>query len=381
MIFYIVFFSVYLLGNYYIFIRGWQALPPITAIKAIYLIIFWVLALSFIISKFTGKQSFFAIHKITTWIGSFWLAAALYFFLFVLLIDILRFTNHFLHFFPNPDTQLYYYMKFYTFISIIAIVCISLIYGNLNARNAIIRNISINIDKKNEKYPELKIALVSDIHLGTMVYEKYLNRLTDSINAQNPDIVLFAGDIMDEELSPILRNDIGKPLRKLKPKLGIWAIAGNHEHIGNFSKAINYIKTLGINVLIDTSVLIDNSFYLVGRNDKDSKRFGNGNRKTLRNITENLDKSLPIILMDHQPANLNEAIENEIDLQLSGHTHNGQFFPFNLITRKVFELSYGYLQKGKTHFYVSSGFGTWGPPVRIGSKPEIVFINIRFSNN
>ena len=85
--------------------------------------------------------------------------------------------------------------------------------------------------------------------------------------------------------------------------------------------------------------------------------------------------------MDHQPANLNEAIENEIDLQLSGHTHNGQFFPFNLITRKVFELSYGYLQKGKTHFYVSSGFGTWGPPVRIGSKPEIVFINIRFSNN
>lgn len=378
MIFYIIFFCVYLLGNYYIFIRGWQALPPITAIKAIYLIVFWILALSFIISKFTGKQAFFGVHKITTWIGSFWMAAALYFFLSVLLIDIFRFGNHFLHFFPNSDTQLYFNFKFYTLISIIAIVCISLIYGNLNARNAIIRNISINIDKKNEKYPELKIALVSDVHLGTMVYEKYLNRLTDSINEQNPDIVLFAGDIMDEELSPILRNDIGKPLRNLKPKLGVWAIAGNHEHIGNFGKAINYIKSLNINMLIDTSVLIDNSFYLIGRNDKDARRFGNETRKPLNKIMSEVNRNLPMILMDHQPANLNEAIENKIDIQLSGHTHNGQFFPFNLITKKVFELSYGYLQKEKTHFYVSSGFGTWGPPVRIGSKPEIVFINLKF---
>jgi predicted MPP superfamily phosphohydrolase len=255
-----------------------------------------------------------------------------------------------------------------------------MIYGNINARNAVIQNYTINIDKKNEKYPELKIALVSDIHLGTMVYEKYLKKLTETINNQNPDIVLFAGDIMDEELSPILRNDIGNPLKQLHPKLGVWAIAGNHEHIGNFNKAINYIKTLNINVLIDTSVLIDNSFYLVGRNDKDSKRFGNGSRKTLKSIVDNIDKNLPLILMDHQPANLNEAIENKIDIQLSGHTHNGQFFPFNLITKKVFELSYGYLQKEKTHFYVSSGFGTWGPPIRIGSKPEIVFINLKFRN-
>ena len=84
-----------------------------------------------------------------------------------------------------------------------------------------------------------------------------------------------------------------------------------------------------------------------------------------------------MILMDHQPSVLDEAIENHIDIQLSGHTHKGQFFPFNLLTRKIFELDYGYRLKGNTHFYVSSGYGTWGPPVRICSKPEIVFFEIQ----
>lgn len=380
MIFYLIFFSVYLSGNYYIFIRGWQALPNIFAVKLIYTILFWVISLSFMISRFTGKQSFFTIHKITTWIGSYWLAAALYFFLVVLLFDIVRLANHFVTFLPLAESPLYLNLKLYAFVFVLLTVIFLLITGNYNARRPVIKNFEISIPKKNEKHPVLKIAMVSDIHLGSLVYEKYLTKLTQTINAEKPDMVLMVGDILDEELSPVIRNDIGKPFRLLNPKLGVWAIPGNHEHIGNFNKAINYIKSLNINLLIDSSVLIDNSFYLIGRNDKDAPRFGNAKRKPLKEIMQGVDTNLPLILMDHQPSNLNDAIDNEIDLQVSGHTHNGQFFPFNLITRKVFELSYGYLQKGKTHFYVSSGFGTWGPPVRIGSKPEIVFINVRFSS-
>lgn len=378
MIFYLIFFGIYLLGNYYLFIRGWQALPENLPLKLIYTILFWTLSLSFMISRFTGKQAFFGIHKVTTWIGSYWLAAAMYFLLAVVLFDFFRMINHFTGFLPLSDSPLYLNLKLYSFILIVSTVIILLITGNYIARRPVIRNIYISIPKKTEKYTALKIAMVSDIHLGTLMYEKYLHRLTQTINTQNPDMVLLVGDILDEELSPVLRNDIGKPLRDLHPRLGVWAVAGNHEHIGNIQKALKYIKSLNINLLRDTAVLVDNSFYLIGRDDKDARRFGNPLRKSLPEIMQGMDKTLPMILMDHQPSNLKYAADNAIDLQFSGHTHNGQFFPFNLITRKVFELSYGYLQKGNTHYYVSSGFGTWGPPVRIGSTPEIVFINVRF---
>ncbi len=380
MIFYLVFFSIYLLGNYYIFIRGWQAIPENMPVRIIYFLLFWMISLSFIISRLTGKQAWFDIHKITTWIGSYWLAAALYFFLIVVLFDLIRLFNSFLHFLPLAGSPVYLNLKLYSFVFVLLTVISLLITGNYTARRPEIKNLNISIPKKSEKYTTLKIAMVSDIHLGTLVYEKHLAKLVETINSHNPDIVLLVGDILDEELSPIIRNDIGNPLRMLKAESGVWAVPGNHEHIGNIKRAIKYIKSLNINLLSDTNVLINNSFYLIGRDDRDASRFGNPKRKPLNEIMQDVDSSLPMILMDHQPFNLNDAIQNNIDLQLSGHTHNGQFFPFNLITSRIFELSYGYLQKGKTHFYVSSGFGFWGPPIRIGSKPEIVFINVKFEN-
>ncbi len=370
--------NVYFIGNYYIYIRGFEALPNDNTLKIIYTLVFAILSVSFAISRFTGKKKYFKLHKITTWIGSFWLAAALYFFISVLLIDIVRIINSFFQLLPLAGSENYNYLKLFLLCMIVLLTITALIIGNYKARHSLLKYIDIRIAKKSIKYKTLKIAMVSDIHLGTIVNEKYLKRLSKKINSEKPDLILLVGDLVDEELSPVLRYDIGKPLRMLKAGLGVWAVAGNHEHIGNFRKASDYIKSLNINLLIDEIVLIDESFYLIGRNDKDSKRFGNNARKDLSEIMQNVDQSKPIIMMDHQPSDLNEAIANSVDLQLSGHTHNGQFFPFNLITKKIFELSYGYLKKGKTHFYVSSGFGSWGPPVRLGSNAEIVFIRIHF---
>jgi len=144
------------------------------------------------------------------------------------------------------------------------------------------------------------------------------------------------------------------------------------------SNAVKYIESKNIKVIRDTAYLIDNSFYLSGREDKDIVRFTHKNRKPLKDILSEVDHQLPVILMDHQPFGLNQAVENGVDLQLSGHTHHGQFWPINFITKKIYEVSWGYLLKGKTHIYVSCGYGTWGPPVRIGSKPEIVHFKISF---
>ncbi len=377
-IFFIIFFGIYFLGNYYFFIRGWQAIPYQRVTAIVYSILFWFSSISFIIARSTGNTSLYGLNSATTWIGSFWLAMALYFLIIVVAIDIVRLFNYFFHFLPVIGSADYNKLKLYTFISAVSVVFLLLIAGNINARNPKKTFLEIEINKPVEKYNNLRLVLVSDIHLGTLVNSKYIKRLTNIINSQNPEIILFAGDILDEQLSPVIRKDIGSPLRQLHAPLGVWAVPGNHEYIGNFKKAAEYIKTLNINLLLDSVVLIDSSFYLVGRNENEAGRFNGKERKSILDLIQHIDNQKPIILLDHQPSHLAEAVASSIDLQLSGHTHDGQIIPFNLIVNKLFELSYGYLQKESTHFYVTSGFGTWGPPVRIGNRPEIVIIDLQF---
>jgi predicted MPP superfamily phosphohydrolase len=134
----------------------------------------------------------------------------------------------------------------------------------------------------------------------------------------------------------------------------------------------------GITVLRDSNVLVNNSFYLFGREDRMIRRVTNKSRKSLPELLATIDTNIPIIVMDHQPFDLEQTAKYKIDLQLSGHTHNGQIWPLNYIAEKIYEISWGYLKKSDTHFYVSCGVGTWGPPVRSGNRPEIVNIKLRF---
>jgi len=124
--------------------------------------------------------------------------------------------------------------------------------------------------------------------------------------------------------------------------------------------------------LRDSVCLVDSSFYLIGRDDRTNTK-----RKSLKELVTGLNVNLPRILMDHQPYHLDEAEKNNIDFQISGHTHNGQFFPGNLFVKKIYELGYGYLKKGNSHFYVSSGLGIWGPQYRIGTESELVVIHLK----
>jgi len=220
--------------------------------------------------------------------------------------------------------------------------------------------------------------MASDLHLGTINGKNFAYRVVDRINKQKPDIILLAGDIIDEDINPVLRDNVGEALLELNAKYGVYAITGNHEYIGGVNDAVEYLNRHNIHMIRDSYVKIDNSFYVVGREDRDSKRFADYSRKPLNEILEGIDKSLPVIMMDHQPFQLNEAMENGIDLQLSGHTHNGQLWPVNYIMGMIYELPWGYKLKGSTQYYVSCGVGGWGPPVRIGSRPEIINIKLNF---
>ena len=175
-----------------------------------------------------------------------------------------------------------------------------------------------------------------------------------------------------------MKNNIGEPLRTIRSRFGVYAATGNHEYIGGIEKAAAFLTGHDVILLRDRAVKVAGTFYLIGREDLSANRFGGQKRKNLSELMKDVDKSYAVIMMDHQPFRLKEAAECGVDLQLSGHTHNGQIWPINYIIRLVYELPWGYRENGDTHYYVSNGVGTWGPPVRIGNRPEIVNILIDF---
>jgi predicted MPP superfamily phosphohydrolase len=236
----------------------------------------------------------------------------------------------------------------------------------------------MTVNKTVNNHKQLNIVLLSDLHLGTIIGPNKLTRIVNKINALNPDIVLFAGDVVDENIKPVIKKNMGKLLENIVSKYGTYAITGNHEFIGGVGPAVEYLEQHKVKYLRDTAMLIDSSFWLVGRNDKDMPRFTGKNRKGLDSIMAQVDKSYPVILMDHQPFHLEEAARNGVDIQFSGHTHNGQMFPFNYITQAIYHPDWGYRQIDNTQYYVSCGVGTWAPPVRIGNHPEILNIKVAF---
>jgi predicted MPP superfamily phosphohydrolase len=250
--------------------------------------------------------------------------------------------------------------------------------GHINASYPRVRVLDLQIAKKARGQKNVNILAASDIHLGTLVGKRRLQRLVDTAARLQPDLIIFPGDIVDEDLRPVIKNNVGEALKELKAPLGVIAVTGNHEYIGGVEQACQYLTDHGILMLRDDVIKLGDSFYLIGREDREIKAFTGKLRKPLDELMASVDKTWPIILLDHEPFQLEESASGGVDLQISGHTHHGQLWPLTYITDVVYELSSGYLRKKNTHIYVSTGFGTWGPPVRTGNRPEIVIIKLSF---
>jgi predicted MPP superfamily phosphohydrolase len=264
-------------------------------------------------------------------------------------------------------------------ISVFLIVFILVGFGVWNAQDKVVTNYEINVNKKAGEIKSLNVVMISDVHMGITIKENGVDKMVDSINKLNPDIVLFCGDIFDENTQAKLKEYSREALKNIKSKYGVYDITGNHEYgAGDLSETISYFEGAGIKFLQDEQIKVADSFYIVGRNDPANKRITGEDVKPLKEIMKDVDKNLPIIVLNHRPEQLEEAEKEEVDLQLSGHTHRGQLFPGNLVTSYLNEKDYGYLKKDNFNLIVSSGYGTWGPPMRIGSKSEIVNIKINF---
>jgi uncharacterized protein len=361
--------AIFISFNTYVIMRGWQALPSASVLRPVYMISLIALFLMMLGTMIFGNAMPQAVAKVVSFIGFTYFIVVIYLFLSFLLVDVVRIANHFIHF--APDGMLSF--RLWAMAGTLAATGVALVWGNYRFNHPQIVTLNLTSEKPMQ-HKKLKIVAASDIHLGISIGKKDLQVYVKMINDQHPDIVLLAGDVNDRSIVPLIRQKMDEELRAIKAPLGVYAINGNHDLYAETPNATaEFLRKAGVKVLIDEASLVDSSFYVVGRDDRT-----NHNRKKLSEIVNGLDRSKMMILLDHQPFHLEDAEQNNIDLQISGHTHDGQFFPGHYFVGRMFEKGYGYLRKGKTHYYVSSGLGIWGPQYRIGTQSELVVINLMY---
>ena len=251
---------------------------------------------------------------------------------------------------------------------VIPTVVILLIVGTYFKWSTVVEEYEINGEGRFKE--PLNIVLISDIHLGYINGNSSMVKLVETVNSLNPDIVLVAGDTVDMHLKPVIEKSMLENFKNIKSRYGVFINIGNHDIYGGkvkeFTNKLNSYKN--INVLRDSKILIDDSFYVASRD--------NYSKQPLSEILKDSEEK-PVLYMQHTPDTIDETVKNSVFLQVSGHTHKGQFFPGSLFTKKIFKLDYGYKKFQATNVVVSSGYGTWGPPIRIGTQSEIVLIKIK----
>jgi hypothetical protein len=375
-IFFAIALSIYSLVNIYLFYKGYQAIPVLQNNKLVYAISFFVLAGLFIFAKILESKHSSVITDAFNIIGGFWLAFMLYGFLFFLLSDIILLIIRIPGIVKGDSIVIF---RKWSFIIIISISALLIIGGFINAIIPFTREYNLTINKSAGQVKTLRIVAVSDIHLGSIIRKRSLKKMSGIIKDLKPDLVLLLGDIVDGEIGPVMRGDLLQYFSYPDCTDGLYAITGNHEFIGGAARTIPYIESKGIRILKDEMVTLQGGIQLIGRIDRDSYRFYRKERLSLGELMKQADTTKPVILLDHQPFHLDETAKYGIDLQLSGHTHNGQMWPLNYVTSMIYELSTGYLKKRNTNFIVSSGYGLWGPRVRSASRSEVLLINLTFA--
>ncbi len=372
--FLLIFLSVYGLANFYVFIRLRQALKYFYPRAGLpYFPVFFLLfAAAFLLGRTAERYLPFWLSDSLTIIGSYWLGVIYYLFLLLLCSDLLAFAGRRTGLLRPPGRPFPLGA-----VASVLLTCGLVAFGWWNARAPVIRHYEVTIPKSAGPLNQVHAVMVSDIHLGKFVTARRLDRLVDTVNQLQPDLVLLPGDIIDEDVDWFTAAKMPAALRRIRAPLGVYGALGNHEYIrGKPDLAVEELSGSGITILRDRYVKVADSFYIAGRDDRSRER--SGGRKNLPDILRGMDPALPVILLDHQPARLEQAAAAGVDLQLSGHTHRGQLFPNNYLTHALYETDWGYLRKNTLQIIVSCGYGTWGPPIRIGNRPEIVDITIYF---
>jgi predicted MPP superfamily phosphohydrolase len=378
----------------YIYWFGWQGLPDKKYLKILYVSVYIVELIIYFIGFFTSEYlSFEALHDLA-WVGTTWMLFTIYMTGLLLVYDLIKYLNRKGKILPKLDLKAKKNRLAY-FVFSLVLVSLVMAYGNYRFWNPVVTEMDMSISKESP-VKNLRIVVATDIHAGYLIDKEIVSMYVDKIMEQKPDLILLVGDIVDYDVKSLYEQRMETEFLRLKAPYGVYASTGNHEYIeldeAKDEKILWLSEKAGLTMLRDTAVLVDSAFYIVGREDDMCKT-----RKNLPEIMQGVNKNLPVIVMNHEPHQLQEEVDAAADIALYGHTHNGQFFPNNAImklssmlynakiipennkSRFMYELPFGYKKKENTHVYVSSGLGLAGPQFRIGTISEIVVLNVKFN--
>lgn len=357
--------------------------------RAVFIIFYILIASSLLTGFLINKPEF--LHRILKNTGNYFLGTFLYIILVIVVVDLVRLILKYV-----------FHARFLEFRSTFVItgfVCMALIilisvYGILHVGTIKVTPYEVTVNKKVKDMDSLKIVLLADTHFGYSINCRHAQKMVEKINAQNPDIVCIAGDIFDNDYDAISDPEgVCNALKSIKSRYGVYACWGNHDLdepiLAGFTfggkkkdqvdpRMEQLLRNANIHLLTDEAELIDDKFYVVGRNDSSRTHKLGGQRLSPAQLTKDLDLDKPVIFIDHQPKQLQETADAGADLDLCGHTHDGQIFPGNLFIHLFWENSFGYLKKDKMHNIVTSGVGVWGPDMRVGTNCEICPITVHF---
>lgn len=356
-----IIFSIYI--SYHLYLSFFSKYKKAVVIPAIILI-----CNAFIITRIIEKSMSYQIPDGIVFITDIILALFIYIFIFYLLVDIIKI---FLRFF-----KISYINHYIQGITAVSLSCIIVILGFLNSHITKIKEYNITLNKT--VYSPFKIAALADIHIGSDMSPARLYKEIHTINELKPDIVFIAGDIIDNNINDFTIEYI-ENFKKLEAPLGVYVVFGNHEYYSGMKNDIlNRFNKAGFKTLIDNVTYIpEKEFYIIGRDSLRHTHSTGSERLSIETLYNQIDdKTKPIIILDHIPLSSQDGRKINADIQISGHTHDGQFFPVNLIVKKMYELSHGMKNYNGFHFFVTSGLGLWGPPVRVGTDSEILLINV-----
>jgi uncharacterized protein len=362
--------TAYIIPNIYVFLRIWQLFIN-KGYKIHFTLIYLLLASVFPVSNLFIEGDKGTLAAFFSAMGDYILPFYLYLFLSVLAFDIFLLINYIFKIVPKEK---FAGLRFKTgCLSVILTVSLGVVAGGVINFNTIrTSEYHIEVPGKSSKIKHLKIAFAADFHLKEGSNVRFVERFTEKIAEINPDLMIFGGDIVEGDRDDGNIEIFEKLLCKIQSRYGVFAVLGNHEYYAGQDKGSFFDKAC-MKVLSDKIVVIDSSFNLGGRYDSHFRQ-----RKSINEFMKSASDSFPMILVDHRPTDIDQVSRTNVDVQLSGHTHNGQLFPINLITKQIYVLSWGYRKIGNTHFFVTSGIRLWGPPVRTAGKSEIMVIDITF---
>ncbi len=314
-----------------------------------------------------------------SWIVYVWLGCLFFLFFLLVSVDAIRFAMRFVAKPVDPDRRLFVARMLGSGVAALTgVLGIASLYGGL--REVAVKKIRVPIAKLPKRMSGFKIVQITDVHVGPTIGGAFIDDLVQKTNAMEPDVVAITGDLVDGSVATLAPFVAG--LAKITAKHGVFFVTGNHEYYSGVDEWIAHLTSMGIRVLRNERVVIgeaggaDGGFDLAGVDDAHAASYGHGHGMNIPKALRGRDESRAIVLLAHQPKAIFDAKKGNVDLQLSGHTHGGQLFPWNYFVKLDQPYVEGLFDHDGTKIYVSPGTGYWGPPMRLGTRAEITCVEL-----